>query len=213
MNQTRHYGHSGKMVLLVLGIILFVGIMERTDAMAENTTTEKITLGGGCFWCMEAMFEELRGVRKVASGYAGGDAGAANYKDVCAGDSDHAEVIQITYEPEVTPLAEILLVFFTMHDPTTKDRQGADVGTQYRSVVFYENQAQKTATETMIAALTGDEVYSAPIVTEVSPLERFYKAEDYHQDYYKLNKTQGYCMAVINPKMKKFREMFADKLK
>jgi methionine-S-sulfoxide reductase len=201
------------MVLLGICTILLVGISGRTEAMAGTNTTEKVTLGGGCFWCMEAMFEELRGVKTVTSGYAGGGKGDANYKEVCDGTTGHAEVIQITFDPVVTPLPEILLVFFTMHDPTTKDRQGADVGTQYRSVVFYENEAQKMATETMIAALTGDKVYGAPIVTEVAPLDRFYKAEDYHQDYYNQNKTQGYCMAVINPKMKKFREKFADKLK
>ncbi len=213
MKPMLQYRNFGRMVVLGLGMILLMGIQGRTDAMAENKTTENITLGGGCFWCMEAMYEELRGVRSVASGYAGGDAGDANYKDVCDGDTDHAEVIQITFDPVVTPLSEILLVFFTMHDPTTKDRQGHDVGTQYRSVVFYENETQKRVAETMISALTGDKVYTAPIVTEIAPLERFYEAEDYHQDYYNLNKTQGYCMAVINPKMKKFREKFADKLK
>ena len=177
--------------------------------MAETRTA---VFGGGCFWCTEAVFEELAGVEDVVSGYAGGD-GPATYKEVCSGTTGHAEVVRITFDPTAVSYRELLTVFFATHDPTTLNRQGADVGTQYRSVIFYADQEQKQAAEEVIARLTAEKVFRDPIVTEVSPLPKFHLAEDYHQDYYANNANQGYCQVVINPKLAKFRKQFADQLK
>ncbi len=196
---------------LITAAVLLAVVLGRTDAMADNNE-EVATLAGGCFWCLEAMYEELQGVTKVESGFSGGDA-QATYKEVCTGETGHAEVIQITFKPAEITFRDILTVFFATHYPTTLNRQGADVGPQYRSAVFYHDKAQKTATNEAITLLTTDQVFDNPVVTEVAPFKEFIIAEDHHQNYYQQNKTQGYCQAVINPKLKKFREKFADKLK
>ncbi len=178
----------------------------------KNKKLEIATLGGGCFWCIEAVFQEVKGVEKIVSGYTGGSApGKPTYREVCSGLTGHAEVVQVTFDPEVISYHDLLVIFMTSHDPTTLNRQGADAGTQYRSVIYYHNENQKE-----IAALVAKEVapyYENPIVTEISPLETFYEAEAYHQDYYRNNTTQGYCSAVITPKLAKLRKMHADKLK
>lgn len=176
-------------------------------------TFETITLGGGCFWCVEAVYEMLDGVQKVESGYSGGNTQNPTYKEVCTGSTGHAEVVQVTFDNNKTSLEEILKVFFTVHDPTTLNRQGNDVGTQYRSVIFYETEKQKQAIEDIIATLKKENVYSSPIVTEVAPFKTFYKAENYHQDYYNLNKKEPYCEYVIQPKIEKFEKVFKDKIK
>lgn len=175
--------------------------------------TEVTTLGGGCFWCLEAVFVELQGVEKVESGYSGGTVPDPSYEQVCTGNTGHAEVAQITFDPDVISFREILQVFFATHDPTTLNRQGADVGTQYRSVIFYHDEDQKKIAQEMIEELNSANIWPNPIVTEVEPLENYYKAEDYHQDYYKYNSQQPYCQAVITPKLAKFRKNFAEKLK
>lgn len=165
---------------------------------------ETIILGGGCFWCTEAVFLELVGVEKVESGYAGGKPRNPTYREICTGLTGHAEVIRITYDPAKVDLSTILAVFFTTHDPTTLNRQGADSGTQYRSVIFFKNEAEKLAAES--AKLAAQSIWDDPIVTEISPLPEFFLAEDYHQDYYRNNPNQGYCAFIINPKMSKFRK-------
>jgi peptide-methionine (S)-S-oxide reductase len=179
----------------------------------ETNNFEIATLGGGCFWCLEAVYQNLRGVKKVESGYAGGHVDNPTYKQVCYGDTGHAEVVQITFNPNDISFKELLEVFFTIHDPTTLNRQGADIGTQYRSVIFYHSQEQKEIAENIIAELTAEGVWSDPIVTEVTPLDKFYVAEGYHQNYYATNPNQGYCRAVIAPKVAKFRQTFIEKLK
>jgi methionine-S-sulfoxide reductase len=171
---------------------------------------ETVTLGGGCFWCMEAIFHELNGVEKVESGYAGGTVANPTYKQVCTGTTGHAEVVQVTFDPKVLPLKTLLDVFFALHDPTTLNRQGADAGTQYRSVVFYRTPEQKSVVESEIKDLQAKKAYADPIVTQVVPFTVFYKAEDYHQDYYEDNTNQPYCQLVISPKLAKFRKLFKD---
>lgn len=178
-----------------------------------SSSTELATLGGGCFWCVEAVFEQLRGVEKVVSGYTGGRTENPTYKQVCGGATGHAEVIQVTFDPSKVSYREILDVFFASHDPTTLNRQGADVGTQYRSAIFYHSPEQKQIAETRIKELNEEKLFPQPIVTEVTPAATFYPAEDYHQGYYRDNPYQGYCQAVISPKLAKFRKQFADKLK
>lgn len=170
---------------------------------------DTITLGGGCFWCTEAVFEELKGVIKVESGYSGGKNANTNYEDVSSGMSGHAEVIQITYNTKDISLLDILKVFFTVHDPTTLNRQGADAGTQYRSGIYYRNESQKKIASDLIQALNTEKVYDNAIVTEVKPFNMFVKAEEYHQDYYQNNKNKGYCQAVIQPKLEKFNKVFS----
>ncbi len=177
------------------------------------TSREIATLAGGCFWCLEAVFEQLRGVEKVESGYAGGHVPNATYKQVCSGATGHAEVVRVTFDPNAVSFREVLEVFFGMHDPTTKDRQGADVGTQYRSAIFYHSPEQKRVAEELIAELNAEGIWGGPIVTEVVPAGEFYKAEDYHQGYFRGNPGQPYCQAVVAPKLAKFRKRFADKLK
>jgi peptide-methionine (S)-S-oxide reductase len=174
--------------------------------------TELATVAGGCFWCVEAPFKELRGVVSVTSGYCGGDVENPSYEAVCREETGHAEAVQVEYDPDVLDYEEILAVFFTVHDPTTVDRQGPDVGSQYRSAVFYHDETQKEAVESFIAELEEDGIYDDPIVTEVSPLETFYEAEGYHQDYFEKNPNSTYCQVNINPKLSKLRERFADKL-
>ena len=182
----------------------------------ENNSTsqlETITLGGGCYWCVEAVYEKLDGVKSVVSGFAGGKNANPTYEEVCSGTTGHAEVVQITYDKTKTNLDEIFKVFFTVHDPTTLNRQGADVGTQYRSVIFYANEEQKKEAHSIIDELTAKEVYPNPIVTTLEPLTQFYIAEDYHQNYYQNNKSQPYCQMVIQPKIEKFEKVFKDRLK
>lgn len=173
---------------------------------------ETATLGGGCFWCLEAVYDELAGVEYVESGYAGGTKVNPTYEEVCTGLTGHAEVVQVIFDPEVISYNEILEVFFSIHDPTTLNRQGADIGTQYRSAIFYHNASQKTSAEQAIAALNQSGRFRNPIVTEVVPFDTFYQAEDYHQEYFVNNKYQPYCMAVVAPKVKKFRKQFTARL-
>jgi len=174
---------------------------------------EVATLGGGCFWCMEAVFSELEGVKKVESGYSGGTTAHPTYEQVCTGTTGHAEVVQITFHPKVISFEEILEIFFAMHDPTTLNRQGADVGTQYRSVIFYHNDEQKATAEQVIKKITEAKIWDAPIVTQIEPFKAFYKAEDYHKDYFKKHPGQPYCRLVITPKIAKLREQYRKKLK
>jgi peptide-methionine (S)-S-oxide reductase len=170
------------------------------------------TLAGGCFWCMEAVFAPLRGVEKVVSGYTGGTVKDPTYRQVCGGTTGHAEAIEIAFDPAIISYDELLEIFFGLHDPTTKDRQGGDVGTQYRSAIFYHSSAQKAAADAMIAKLGREGIFPAPIVTEVVPAETFYCAEDYHQRYFEQNPSQPYCQAVISPKVAKLRKKYAAKL-
>jgi peptide-methionine (S)-S-oxide reductase len=174
---------------------------------------EKANFGGGCFWCTEAVFTAVKGVQSVTSGYMGGSIENPTYEQVCSGKTGHAEIIQIVFNPNETSFEELLLIFLKTHDPTTLNRQGADVGTQYRSVVFYESENQKNVTLEMIKQLNEQEIFSSPIVTEVSTIDVFYPAEKYHQNYYINNRYQGYCMAVIEPKLAKFATNFRDKIK
>jgi peptide methionine sulfoxide reductase msrA/msrB len=172
-----------------------------------------ITLGGGCYWCVEAVYDNLKGVQSVVSGYAGGQTEDPTYEEVCSGTTGHAEVVQITYDPNQTNSDEIFKVFFTVHDPTTLNRQGADVGTQYRSVIFYTNEQEKKEAKNLINILETSKVFNSPIVTTIEPLTKFYIAEDYHQDYYNNNKNQPYCKMVIQPKIEKFEKLFKSRLK
>jgi peptide-methionine (S)-S-oxide reductase len=174
---------------------------------------ETATLAGGCFWCLEAVFLELKGVEKVESGYAGGDLPSPTYEQVCSGNTGHAEVVRVTFDPSVISYRELLEIFFTIHDPTTLNRQGADVGTQYRSAIFFHSVAQKATAEQVIAALEAEHVWGSRIVTQVVPYETFYEAEEYHRDYYRRNPEQGYCRIVIAPKVSKLRKAFFEKLK
>lgn len=183
------------------------------SAEQQTGQSEVATLAGGCFWCLEAVYDQLRGVHDVVSGYAGGHMANPSYQQVCTGATGHAEVVQITYDPSVVTFEDLLHVFFTIHDPTTLNRQGADVGTQYRSAIFYHNPEQQAVTERVIAELTGQKLWNAPIVTEVTPLHEFYPAEDYHRDYYARNPYQGYCQVVIAPKVAKFRQKYMQQLK
>ena len=174
---------------------------------------ELTTLGGGCFWCIEAIFEEIDGVQKVESGYSGGISSNPTYELVCTGETGHAEVIQITFNPKMISFADIVEIFFTFHDPTTLNRQGNDIGTQYRSIILYHDYEQRTIAEMVIEKVTSSKVWDRPIVTELKPFETFFKAEDYHQDYFKNNPLQGYCRAIIAPKVSKFRELYGDRLR
>ena len=176
------------------------------------TQTETIVLGGGCFWCTEAVMKPLRGVSEVVSGYANGHVANPTYREVCTGRTGHNEVIRVTFDPEVVPLRDLLTVFFTTHDPTTLNRQGADRGTQYRSGVYFTSDAQRETAEAVKAELEAEGVFGDPIVTEIVPLDTFYPAEDYHQDYFARNPAQPYCAAVIAPKVSKLRAMYLDKL-
>ncbi|MGB8215246.1 MAG: peptide-methionine (S)-S-oxide reductase MsrA [Anaerolineales bacterium] len=179
--------------------------------MAKNL--QVATLAGGCFWCLEAVFDDLKGVESVESGYSGGHVQSPSYAQVCNGDTGHAEVVQVTFDPQVLSYKDLLTVFFTIHDPTTLNRQGNDVGTQYRSAIFYHDEKQKKAAEEVIQEIGAAKIWDAPIVTELAQFETFYMAEDYHQEYFKNNPFQGYCRVVIAPKVAKFRQKFADRLK
>ncbi|MGD2157051.1 MAG: peptide-methionine (S)-S-oxide reductase MsrA [Anaerolineales bacterium] len=174
---------------------------------------EIATLGGGCFWCLEAIYEQIKGVEQVISGYSGGHISNPSYEQVCTGRTGHAEVVQIHYDPKVINYREMLEVFFSIHNPTTLNRQGTDVGPQYRSIILYHNEEQKDIAEQVIKELEYSEIWQDPIVTELEQLEVFYQAEDYHQEYYQRNPNQSYCQVVISPKVAKFRQRFLDKLK
>lgn len=184
--------------------------------MADATTPlkrEVATLAGGCFWCLEAVYDQLKGVDAVESGYMGGQTANPTYEAVCSGRTGHAEVVQVTFDPQIISYREIVEVFFAIHDPTTLNRQGNDVGTQYRSAIFFHSPEQKTVAENVIATWTKEQVFDSPIVTEVVPAKTFYVAEDYHQEYFVRNPSQPYCAYLINPKLVKFRKQFAEKLK
>lgn len=180
--------------------------------MAENARAVA-TLGGGCFWCLESVFQEVRGVESVLSGYAGGDVPDPTYEQVCGGRTGHAEVVRITFDPEMISYREILDIFFAIHDPTTPDRQGADVGTQYRSVIFHHSPEQKRVAEQAVEDLESSGALDAPVVTQIQPVPDFYPAEEYHQEYYRRNPAQAYCRMVISPKLAAFRKRFGERLK
>lgn len=186
------------------------------NAMSKQTIAEGsklATFGSGCFWCTEAIFLDVKGVLKVESGYSGGTVANPTYKQVCTGTTGHAEVIQLTYDPAVISYEELLEIFWHTHDPTTLNRQGNDVGTQYRSVIFYHDEEQRKLAEHYKNKLNEEKVYDKPVITEITPFETFYVAEDYHQNYYALNGNAPYCTFVIQPKLEKFRKVFAEKLK
>lgn len=185
----------------------------QNQSSLSNGVAEVITLGGGCFWCLEPIFDELIGVKSVESGYTGGTVVNPTYRQICSGNTGHAEVVQVTFDPNVVSLQEILQIFFTFHDPTTLNRQGADVGTQYRSAIFYHNEEQRKIAEQVMAEINAAHIWHGRIVTEVTPLTKFYQAEDYHQEYYQNNPSQGYCRMVIAPKVTKFRKQYVEKLK
>ena len=193
-------------------VAVFAGILVGANAMSQTVSNtpprEVITLGGGCFWCTEAVFEQLKGVEKVESGYSGGTVPNPTYEQVCTGDTGHAEVSQITFDPKVISLKQILEVFFTVHNPTTLNQQGNDVGTQYRSVIFYRSPEQKAVAQQVIEEIQKEKIWGGHIVTEVEPFKAFYRAEDYHQEYFRLHGSQPYCRVVIAPKVAKFREHF-----
>jgi peptide-methionine (S)-S-oxide reductase len=202
--------------LLFALVLVLGGAIPMLDARAGTPAADGLRtaiLGGGCFWCLEAYFEELAGVRRVESGYAGGVVADPTYKQVCSGATGHAEVVQLTYDPRRISYEEILTVFFGTHDPTTLNRQGADVGTQYRSIILYADEEQRRAAEALIRELEREKVFPQPIVTELAPLEAFYPAEEHHQEYFARNPQQPYCQFVIAPKLEKLRQRFADKLK
>ena len=178
-----------------------------------NQNLEIATLGGGCFWCLEAIYVDLKGVEQVVSGYAGGHVKNPTYEQVCGKNTGHAEVVQVHFDPNVISYEDLLRIFFTIHDPTTLNRQGADVGPQYRSVIFYHDDEQRATAEKIIAEITAEKIWADPIVTQLEPFEEFFVAEPYHQEYFKHNPYQGYCRAVIAPKVVKFRQSFADRLK
>ncbi|HJR64124.1 MAG TPA: peptide-methionine (S)-S-oxide reductase MsrA [Gemmatimonadaceae bacterium] len=179
----------------------------------SSTRQEIATLAGGCFWCLDAVFRQLRGVERVVSGYAGGSARNPTYRDVCSGSTGHAEVVQLTFDPDVISYRDLLDVFFTIHDPTTLNRQGADIGTQYRSAIFHHTPEQEATAREVIGELERERVWDAPIVTEVKPFTELYPAEEYHQDYYERNPSQAYCRIVIEPKVAKLRKQYLEKLR
>lgn len=185
----------------------------RPQNMNTNSTLQTATLGAGCFWCTEAVFLNVKGVTKVVSGYSGGKVKDPTYREICSGLTGHAEVIQITFNPQIVSFEELLEVFWNTHDPTTLNKQGADEGTQYRSVIFYHDMVQKQAAEKYKKQLEASRVYKNPIVTEISPLTNHFPAEDYHQNYFELNPNQSYCQYIVRPKVEKFKKQFKDKLK
>ncbi|MGZ9163784.1 MAG: peptide-methionine (S)-S-oxide reductase MsrA [Anaerolineales bacterium] len=178
-----------------------------------NTNLHTATLAGGCFWCLEAVFDEIKGIHSVESGYAGGHMDNPSYRAVCNGDTGHAEVIQVHFDPNIVSYRDLLNVFFAIHDPTTLNRQGADTGTQYRSAIFYHDDEQKKIAEELIKDLNSQHIWDKPIVSEVTKLDKFYMAEDYHQEYFARNPYQPYCQAVVAPKVSKFRKHFLEMLK
>jgi len=178
-----------------------------------KTTKEVVTIAGGCFWCLQPVLQELRGVEKVEVGYSGGKLANPSYEAVCTDTTGHAEAVQVTFDPTAIPLTDILRIFFSVHDPTTRDRQGGDVGTQYRSAIFYDSPEQEKTAKQVIAEIEKAGIWGRPIVTELTPTMPFYRAEEYHQDYFRKNPTAGYCRAVIAPKVAKFRKQFSSRLK
>lgn len=194
-------------------ILLIITTLFMNSFSEQNKNVEQATLGGGCFWCTEAIFLRLNGVEEVKSGYSGGKIKNPSYREVCTGRTGHAEVIQITFDPKIISFAEILEVFFATHDPTTLNRQGNDIGTQYRSVIFYHNEEQKKIAEKVLSLFEKDKVYDNPVVTEITPFSNFYLAEDYHNNYFEQNPAQPYCQFVIAPKVEKFQKIFKEKLK
>jgi peptide-methionine (S)-S-oxide reductase len=189
-------------------------MVQETNQMDKDArNTEMATLGGGCFWCLEPLYRDLVGVLDVVVGYSGGKVANPSYRLVCTGATGHAEVVQVTFDPQVISYGEILHIFFTVHDPTTLNRQGNDVGTQYRSVIFYHDERQKNTAEEVIREIEAEGIWDSPIVTQVEPFEAFYRAEDYHQEYYKKNPYQGYCQVIIAPKVAKFRKHYFERLK
>jgi methionine-S-sulfoxide reductase len=206
-------------VMLVLGVIFKVTKASqpkhetKPTSMTTNEVNDTATFAGGCFWCIDAIYREIKGVMEVKSGYTGGKTVNPTYSEVCTGETGHAEAVQIVYDPKKVSYAKLLEVFFTVHNPTTLNQQGADVGTQYRSAILYHNQAQKELAELVIKRLTAEGTYSNPIVTEVVSFKVFYVAEGYHQDYFENNKRQPYCQMVIQPKKEKFEKAFKDLLK
>ena len=200
-------------ILLLLACTAGAGFSKEPNEKKMSANVEVATFGSGCFWCTEAVFLNVKGVSKVESGYSGGQVKNPSYRDVCTGQTGHAEVTQITFDPAVISFEELLEVFLNTHDPTTLNRQGADEGTQYRSVIYYHSEEQKKSAEAYKKQLEASHVFKNPIVTEISPFTIFYGAEDYHQNYYALNPNQGYCQYVIRPKVEKFKKQFAAKLK
>lgn len=200
--------------VILIGAMTIFGTEKNKEVMSEvnNAAIEKATFGAGCFWCVEAMFQDIKGVSKVVSGYSGGHVKNPSYKEVCTGRTGHAEVIQVTFEPDVVSYETLLEAFFLSHDPTQLNRQGADVGTQYRSVIYYHNATQEMLAKEAKKKLNDEKAFDNPVVTEISAFETFYEAEDYHQDYYAANPNQPYCSRVVGPKLKKFRKVFTDKL-
>lgn len=201
---------KSKALLIFTGLVFYISLSAKCS-MDEKR--ELATFGGGCFWCVEAIFERVNGVQGAESGYSGGHVRNPDYKQVTSGTTGHAEVVQITYDPTVVSYKELLEIFFRTHDPTTLNRQGADVGTQYRSIVLYHNDGQRDLAGEVIRKLEEEGIWKDPIVTTVEPFEAFYSAEAYHQEYYENNPNQGYCRLVINPKVEKFEKVFKDKLK
>lgn len=206
--------------LLIVGVIIIFAVnnfysqvSDKGMKMNTDNKYEVATFGNGCFWCTEAIFEKLNGVISAVSGYSGGHKENPTYKEVCTGETGHAEVLQITYDPKIISFEELLEVFWKTHDPTTLNRQGNDVGTQYRSAIFYHNEEQKKLAADYKAKLTKAEIFEDPIVTEITKFDKFYPAENYHQDYYEQNKSQPYCSLVITPKVEKFKKIFKDKLR
>lgn len=206
-------------ILIILAIMLLSGEnvsyfdTKQGKKMENNAALETATFGSGCFWCTEAIFDRIKGVESVESGYSGGSVPDPSYEAVCTGKTGHAEVIQVRYNPKVVSYDELLEIFWKTHDPTTLNRQGADVGTQYRSVIFYHDNNQKDKAIYYKEKLENSKIWNDPIVTEISPFTKFYKAENYHQEYYEKNPNQGYCSFVITPKVEKFEKIFKDKLK
>ena len=209
-----------KYIILSIAIVLIAamsifGISKSESIMSDESVAplDKATFGAGCFWCTEAMFLDIKGVTAVTSGYSGGHIKNPSYKEVCTGRTGHAEVIQVEYDPDVVSYETLLEAFFLSHDPTQLNRQGADVGTQYRSVIFYHTKSQQMLAEEKKRQLNAEDAYGAPVVTEISAIENFYPAEDYHQDYYAANPNQPYCSRVVGPKLEKFRKVFKENLK
>ena len=198
------------MRIFTIFVIIQLGLIMNAQDNSDKIDYEAATFGGGCFWCLEAVYEKLQGVTDVVSGYAGGKVKNPSYKEVCTGNTGHAEVVQITFDPLQISYHDLLEVFFSIHDPTTLNRQGADIGTQYRSVVFYHNQKQKQIAEDYIAQLKTEKTFKDNIVTELVELTAFYKAEEYHQDYFENNPSQPYCSIVISPKVEKFKKKYKD---
>jgi peptide-methionine (S)-S-oxide reductase len=199
--------------LKIAKIILLIPLLFLETGLIMSKELEIATLGGGCFWCTEAVYEQLNGVIDINPGYSGGQTKNPTYQEICTGQTGHAEVIQIKFDPSIVSYSDILEVFFKTHDPTTLNRQGADVGTQYRSVIFYHSKKQKEIAEKVLQLFAEENIYESPIVTEITELDKFFIAEDYHKNYFEKNKNQSYCQFVVAPKVEKFRKIFQDKLK